>query len=174
MLPFTVRSSGTIYYVKTRGFDTDNGSWSTPWRTISKAVDSMADGDIVYVGDGIAATARHEFHGCVNLNEDGTALLPRALVAYPGATVTVGGGGATCDNAFDNWNGSKNSRSKYWTISKMRALGVGGDQSAMSAYTGDRCVVDVFDRRYSTKPVVRPSYGTVLELRRHRRRSDVH
>ena len=38
----------------------------------------MASGDIIYVGDGVTATTSHEFHGCVNLNRDGTAELPRA------------------------------------------------------------------------------------------------
>ncbi len=134
-LKFTVRAQGNIYHVKTTGNDNGNGSWNTPWRTIPKAVDTMANGDIIYVGDGVTATTTHQFHGCVNLSEDGTAAMPRALVAYPGATVNVGG---TCDDPFGNFNGGGNKLAEHWVVSKMRALG--GDQSAISAFTGYRLV----------------------------------
>lgn len=139
-LPFTVRTDGNIYYVKTGGLDGNNGAWSAPWGTIPHAVDAVDNGDIIYVGNGVSATTRHEFHGCVNLNRDGSAALPRALVAYPGATVNVGGAGATCDDAFDNFNGDTGNASTYWTVAKIRALGVGGDQSALGVYTGYRLV----------------------------------
>ncbi|MBI3899706.1 MAG: hypothetical protein HY308_15630 [Gammaproteobacteria bacterium] len=145
-LPFSVRAAGNIYYVKTTGADTNNGSWSAPWRTLPKAIDSMASGDIIYVGDGVTATTTHDIgaHGCINLNRDGTADLPRALVAYPGATVNVGGVGATCTAAFSNYirRGNVDGRTEYWVVSKLRALGVGGDQSALQAYTGYRLVAN--------------------------------
>jgi len=139
-LPFTVRTSGNIYYVKTSGADSNNGAWGTAWRTIPKAINSMANGDIIYVGDGVTASTTHEYHGCVNLNHDGTAALPRALVAYPGATVNVGGAGGTCDQPFDNWNSAVGGRSSYWVVSKIRALGVGGDTSGINVYTGYRLI----------------------------------
>jgi len=144
-LPFTVRASGSIYYVKTTGSDSNNGAWGTPWRFIPKALNTITSGDIVYVGDGVTATTSYSdgFHGCVNLNRDGTAVLPRALIAYPGATVNVGGAGATCDAPFDNWNstlGSGGGKSSYWVVSKMRALGVGGDGGGMNVYTGYRII----------------------------------
>ncbi len=45
-LPFTVRA-GSIYFVMTSGNDdTGNGSWGNPWRTIPKAANSLAPGDI--------------------------------------------------------------------------------------------------------------------------------
>ena len=142
-LPFTVRAAGNIYYVKTTGSDSNNGSWGTPWRTIRKAVDTIANGDIIYVADGVTATTSHEFGACVNLNRSATAALPRALVAYPDATVNVGGTGATCSYPFENWDstlGAGGGHASHWVVSKMRALGVGGDGGGINVNTGFRVV----------------------------------
>ncbi len=137
-LAFTVRTQGKIYFVAKTGKDSGNGSWSNPWASVGHAVDSIANGDIIYVGDGVTATKTHQFHGCVNLSESGTANLPRALVAYPGAKVDIGGPTATCDQPFGNFSGSENKAAHHWVVSQFRALG-GGD-TALPGNTGYRLV----------------------------------
>lgn len=120
-LPFTVRS-GRIYYVSTSGSDGKSGAFANPWKTIPKAVQTAGakPGSVIYVEDGVhqtdddgqgwsaALTLRREW--C-----EGTAAQPDALVAYPGASSTIGstngpnggirgtdstGGGGSCQG---NW-----------------------------------------------------------------------
>jgi len=60
-LPFTVRS-GNIYFVKTNGNDdTGDGSWSRPWHTIPKAVNTIAPGDIAYICNGVNQTTETDY-----------------------------------------------------------------------------------------------------------------
>jgi uncharacterized protein (TIGR03437 family) len=96
-LPFTV-TSGNIYFVSTNGSDNNSGSFASPWATLLNARNVMQPGDITYAMNGVSQSS-----------DDGTgwdsALLlsggnqgnwcsasgpPRALVVYPGATVTIG------------------------------------------------------------------------------------
>lgn len=96
-LPFTV-ASGNVYFVATTGSDKNPGTFAAPWKTVLKARDFMLAGDVAYAMDGVTQSS-----------DDGTGwdsafLLsgggqgnwcsatgnPRALVAYPGATVTIG------------------------------------------------------------------------------------
>jgi uncharacterized protein (TIGR03437 family) len=137
-LPFTVRDQGEIVFVMANGSGSGNGSWSSPYGSMGDAVDAIDDGDIIYVGDGVTATQTHQFHGCVNFSRSGTADLPRAIVAYPGATVNVGGDNASCDSPFGNFAGEENKPAYHWVVSKLRALG-GGD-TAIPADTGYRLV----------------------------------
>lgn len=96
-LPFTV-APGNIYFVSTSGNDKNAGTFASPWHTLLKARNTMQAGDITYAMDGVTQST-----------DDGTGwdsafLLsggqqgkwcsatgsPRALAAYPGATVTIG------------------------------------------------------------------------------------
>jgi len=91
-VPFSVRR-GNIFFVSPSGTDGHKGGFAAPWRTLPYAVHTMSAGDIAYAMDGVN-----------QLTDDGeawsAALLlraewcnpspPRALVAYPGATVTLG------------------------------------------------------------------------------------
>ena len=92
-VPFTVRA-GNIYFVATGGSDSAAGSFSAPWRTLVKAKNTMAAGDITYAMNGVAQTAQDPnesaWRAALLLRRSGTAGRPIALVAYPGATVTVG------------------------------------------------------------------------------------
>lgn len=88
-VPFTVRS-GNIYFVATNGNDQNSGSFSSPWRTIQKAVNSLSAGDTVYVRDGVSQTALDNFDAALSIETSGTNGSPKALVTYPGATVTIG------------------------------------------------------------------------------------
>ncbi|HTR49974.1 MAG TPA: IPT/TIG domain-containing protein [Kofleriaceae bacterium] len=100
-VPFTVRA-GNIYFVTSAGSDNANGSFAAPWATIPKAKNSLAPGDIAYLGahagDTIAqttvdTTASYNCALGMSANDganSGTADMPKALVAYPGAVATIG------------------------------------------------------------------------------------
>ncbi|GGY80228.1 hypothetical protein [Marinobacter zhanjiangensis] len=49
-LIFTVRE-GSIYHVKNDGNDADDGSFSGPWKTVDKAVNSSPAGSTIYIHD---------------------------------------------------------------------------------------------------------------------------
>jgi hypothetical protein len=97
-LPFTVRA-GNIYFVTTAGADGASGTFASPWQTIAHAKDSLAAGDIAYIGtsagDSVSQTGTYRYSASlsIDLNDgtnQGTAAMPKALVVYPGATATVG------------------------------------------------------------------------------------
>ncbi len=100
-LPFTVRA-GKVYFVTATGNDASDGSFANPWKTIPKAKNAIAAGDIAYLGvragDTLAQTSEDASspYGCalgMSANDgtnSGTVTAPKALVAYPGASVTVG------------------------------------------------------------------------------------
>ncbi len=117
-LPFTVRA-GNIYFAKTTGNDdTGDGDWGAPWRTIPKAANSLAPGDIAYIGDGVDQTTETDYGAAVNLGSNGTEGSPKALVVYPEATSHVGN--AALGRAFHVWNGDTSDYSVHWVISKFR------------------------------------------------------
>jgi hypothetical protein len=101
-LPFTVRS-GNIFFVSSTGKDTGNdGSYGAPWATIPKAKNTIAAGDIAYIGtkagDSVSQTtvdASSSYNCALGMSTNdgtntGTAAMPKALVVYPGATGLVG------------------------------------------------------------------------------------
>ncbi len=88
-VPFTVRT-GNIYFVSTTGNDAGNGSFSTPWKTIPKAKLSIAAGDIAYIMNGVNQTSLDDYNASLAIASSGAAGRPKALVVYPGATVTIG------------------------------------------------------------------------------------
>lgn len=95
-VPFTVRS-GNIYCVSITGNDANNGKFTTAtggtgcFRTLQKARDSMAAGDISYVLNGFSATTEEAYHATFYLSDGGGASGRNvAYVGYPGATATIG------------------------------------------------------------------------------------
>jgi hypothetical protein len=131
-IPFTVRS-GNIYFATTTGNDdTGDGSWSAPWRTIPKAADSLAAGDIAYIGNGVDQTTETDFSAAVNLGSDGLPDLPKALVVYPGATSNVGS--SKLERAFHVWNGDTGRYSMHWVIARFRLTTAGVGVPARSGF----------------------------------------
>ncbi len=93
-LPFTVRA-GKIYSVTTSGDDAHDGSFASPWKTIVHAKTTLAPGDVAYLGDGVSQTTEENYKAALSMDANdasssGTEAMPKALVAYPGAKVTVG------------------------------------------------------------------------------------
>lgn len=89
-IPFTVRA-GNIYYVATNGNDsTGTGSFSKPWATIVQAKNTIAAGDTAYIENGVQQTTGNGDNSSLDVRSgSGTAAAPKALVAYPGASVTI-------------------------------------------------------------------------------------
>ena len=93
-LPFTVRA-GNIYCVSTAGNDSSTGKFpSSCWKTIPKANSSMVAGDISYIQNGVTQSSIDNYNASLAIDGGGTAASPIAIVAYPGATVTIGNANA--------------------------------------------------------------------------------
>jgi hypothetical protein len=116
-LPFTVRP-GRIFFVATNGKDGSNGGFASPWRTITKARDSMKPGDIVYVRDGVSQSKDDgDWNACLTLaGNGGTAGNPKALVVYPGESATIGSLNITKANGCDTGIRTKGQGEAYLTF----------------------------------------------------------
>jgi hypothetical protein len=88
-MPFTVRP-GRLHFVSPTGADTNAGTFTTPWHSLVKAKNTAVAGDVIYLMNGVNQTALESSSASLALSKSGTASLPIALVAYPGATATIG------------------------------------------------------------------------------------
>jgi len=97
---FTVRT-GTIRCVSTAGADTNDGKFPTDpssgthgcWRQLIKAKSGMGNGDITYAQNGVSTSGPDDSWDAaytIRSTHYGAAGAPKALVAYPGATVQIG------------------------------------------------------------------------------------
>jgi len=134
-LPFTVRQ-GNITFVKTSGDDNSGtGSWTIPWRTIIKAKETIAPGDIAYICNGVNQTQETENGACVNLGSDGLPGNPKALLVYPGATALVGSD--TLSRAFQVYHADSGRATYHWVISRFN---IRSTEIGVSANTGWRVI----------------------------------
>lgn len=117
-IAFTVRS-GNIYFVSTSGNDSGNGSFTSPWRTIPKAKNSLAAGDIAYIEDGVSQTGTDDYNASLAIRTGGTAAAPMALVAYPNATATIGSNSMPYGLRTPAVSGTMN----YWVIAGLTLHG---------------------------------------------------
>ncbi len=109
-VPFTVRA-GRIYFVAVRGKDTAAGSYVSPWKTLVHAKSRLRPGDIAYAMNGVQQSSLDAYDSSFSIQTSGRPGAPLALVAYPGATVTLGSiqGPAMAartpniDRASDHW-----------------------------------------------------------------------
>ncbi len=127
-VPFTVRP-GRIFFVAPNGSDSSNGSFKHPWKTLIKVKRSMSPGDITYAMDGVSQTTLDDYSSSLSIFTGGTAEKPVALVAYPGATVTIG---ATSGPASGIRVANLKIEPDYWVLSglvlraKSLAIDLGG------------------------------------------------
>jgi len=77
----SITASANTFYVSTTGADTNPGSLAQPWRTIQKAVDTIAAGDTIIVKPG-------SFAGC-RIGKSGTAGGVCTLMAETQGTVII-------------------------------------------------------------------------------------
>ncbi|MGC2697711.1 MAG: choice-of-anchor Q domain-containing protein [Candidatus Angelobacter sp.] len=123
-LPFTVRA-GNIFFVGTAGNDANTGAFTSPWKTIVKAKNTIAAGDTAYIQDGVAQTSEDNFTAYLSMDNQGssnsgTAAAPKALIAYPNATATVGvAGGLHYGIRTPNIGTNED----YWVISQLHIIG---------------------------------------------------
>lgn len=123
-LPFTVRK-GKIYFVATNGSDWSNGSINKPWKSITHAKDHMSAGDVTYIKDGVALKSEDTFTAYLSMdnngsNNSGKAGEPKALVAYPGARVTIG---KTHGLDYGIRTPNIRAREDWWLISQLHIIG---------------------------------------------------
>src|SRR5262245_999041 len=133
-LPFTVRP-GNIYFVATTGNDANIGNLASPWKTIVKAKNTIAPGDTAYIEDGVAQTSEDSFTAYLSMDNrgssnSGTAAAPKALIAYPGATATIGVAGGL---HYGIRTPNIGTQEDYWVFSQLHIIGgvqvmdLGGD-----------------------------------------------
>ncbi len=92
-----VSAATHTYYVSNAGNDTASGTLSSPWKTIQKAADTAAAGDIVYVRGGT-------YHERVKVKNSGTATDYITFAAYPEETPTIDGTGLSFNDGLFNMN----------------------------------------------------------------------
>lgn len=138
-LPFTVRK-GKIYFVARNGSDLRRGSYTSPWKTITNAKDSMSAGDVTYIENGVTQAKQDNFSAYLSMDRDGgnnsgKPQAPKALVAYPGANVTIG-----VPHGLEYAIRTPNIRARedYWVISQLHI--VGGRQALDIGATGWKIV----------------------------------
>ena len=88
-MPFTVRP-GKLYFVSPTGADTNAGTFAAPWHSLVKAKNAAVAGDVIYLLNGVNETGLESSSATLALAKSGTSSLPIALIAYPGATATIG------------------------------------------------------------------------------------
>lgn len=118
-VPFTVRSGG-IYFVAASGNDRNNGSFRSPWQTITRAAGAIAPGDIAYVMDGVSQTGRYDYDSSLPIASAGAEGRPKALIAYPGAKVEIG---SPSGPEFGMRTPAIGQRFNYWTIAGFNIRG---------------------------------------------------
>lgn len=82
-MEFTTKN-GSTYYVSPDGNDTNNGSTSSPFKTISKAVEKMNAGDTLLLRGGT-------YYERLDLTKSGNASSYYTIKAYPGETPILDG-----------------------------------------------------------------------------------
>jgi Bacterial Ig-like domain (group 3)/Protein of unknown function (DUF1565) len=80
---------GAIFYVSTKGSDSNPGTLKQPWLTIQHAANSVSAGATVYVFGGV-------YNEAVNFPASGTASQPITFQSYPGQTAIIDGTGVPC------------------------------------------------------------------------------
>jgi hypothetical protein len=126
-VPFTLKN-GQVFFVAANGSDSSSGDFASPWRTILKAKNFSTPGDIIYVMDGVSESGLDTSNASLALNKSGNPRAPIALVAYPGATVTVGSASGQqygiLANGVNNW--------------VLAGLTIRGSLSALTVQNGSR------------------------------------
>ena len=136
---FTVRA-GSIFFVSTSGNDANAGTFAAPWKTMIKAKNTINAGDIAYVENGVSQTTEDTFTAYISMDRQGadnsgTAAAPKALIAYPNATVTVGVAGGL---HYGIRTPNIGTHEDYWVISQLHIIG--GTQAMDIGGTGWKVV----------------------------------
>ena len=91
LIPLTTSVSiGNTYYVAKNGNDNNPGTEQSPWLTITKATNTLAAGDTVYIKEGT-------YNENVLIKNSGSPGMFITFAAYPGDSVTIDGKGLSVD-----------------------------------------------------------------------------
>jgi len=129
-LPFEIRQ-GRILFVASQGSDKNAGSYSHPFQTLLKARNGSHPGDTIYCFDGVSQKADdgEGWDSAFTLRGQWcrSAGFPRALVAYPSATVTIGSedGSRPATGLRSTDFSSGNPCAGNWVFSGIRFRGIG-------------------------------------------------
>ena len=138
-LAFTVRK-GKIFFVAVKGSDWSRGTYAKPWKSITHAKDDMSAGDVTYIGNGVTVTKEDTFAAYLSMDRSGNGnsgkpQAPKALVAYPGARVTIG---VAHGLEYGIRTPNIRAREDYWVISQLHIIG--GRQALDIGATGWKIV----------------------------------
>src|ERR1700743_1520707 len=143
-VPFTVRA-GKIYFVAEQGSERRSGTFIAPWKSIVRAKDSMAPGDITYIENGVKQEREDSFTAALSMDRRGSTNsgkpgAPKARVAYPGAKVTIG---KEHGLAYAIRTPNIDAREDYWVLSQLHVIG--GTQAMDIGGVGWRVVGSEFE-----------------------------
>ena len=135
-LPFTVRS-GNIYHVKSDGSDSNNGSFSSPWKTVQKAINAInSPGSTLYVHNVDSGSETSERGIYWNKSSASSSLDAQfAFVAYPNTRPT-----STGSNGFTNYNVDGQVISKFDIYSSNYLSVDSNGQPSNQTYNSTRCI----------------------------------
>jgi hypothetical protein len=85
---FTIRS-GHIYFVSTSGSDSNSGSATSPWATLTNARNNMVAGDTTYLENGVQQNSLDNYSAALSISTAGSSGNPQAVVGYPGAAAGI-------------------------------------------------------------------------------------
>lgn len=110
LLPVSVHAA--TYYVATTGNNANDGSETTPWLTVKKAVDTMVAGDTTYVRGGTYTETAE-----VRFTRSGTAGAPITLRNYPGEVPVIRYADRTLGTSrISIWNSGGYSVATGWIV----------------------------------------------------------
>jgi hypothetical protein len=127
---FTVRS-GNIYCIATTGSDSNTGKFPSCWASATHSGATMASGDITYVENGYSLTSNDAYLAAFSIIY-GPFNPAVGLVAYPGATVTLGANGV--GNQYGIRNPAIAGTFTGWTVAGMSLRGGSCTELAANNY----------------------------------------
>ncbi|GAK57784.1 hypothetical protein U27_04751 [Candidatus Vecturithrix granuli] len=111
-----IAAFGTTYYVAPGGNNSNPGTLAKPWRTITKAAQTLVAGDTVYIRAGTYSEQ-------VTPQNSGRSGQYIVYAAYPGETVTIDGSGITLpDDLYGVFHIANKS---YLKVSGLRVINAG-------------------------------------------------
>lgn len=132
----TVRKDGTcgasqnqecLYFVAAGGRDRNPGTFSAPWATVPYAVQHVPAGGIIYTSVSQTTDDGQGWKAALTLRNTwcGTSLsgYPRALVAYPGTTVTIGSVTGESGIRSTDVSAGEGACTGYWTFAGLQLRG---------------------------------------------------
>lgn len=107
-----VWAQAATYYVATTGNNANDGSETTPWLTVKKAVDTMVAGDTTYIRSGTYIETAE-----VRFTRSGSSSAPIRLANYPGETPVIQFADETNGNhRISIWNSGGINQATGWII----------------------------------------------------------